>query len=30
MSLDRVMDWELDPIIESLITEDLKRKLAGE
>ena len=30
MSLDRVMDGELDPIIEALITEDLKRKLAGE
>jgi len=26
MSLDRVMDGELEPIIESLITEDLKRK----
>ncbi len=30
MPLDRVMDGELDPIIEALITEDLKRKLAGE
>ena len=30
VSLDRVMDGELDPIIEALITEDLKRKLAGE
>ena len=30
MSLDRVMDGELEPIIETLITEDLKRKLAGE
>ena len=30
MSLDRVMDGELDPIIEALITEDLKRKLSGE
>jgi len=30
MSLDRVMDGELEPIIEALITEDLKRKLAGE
>lgn len=30
MSLDRVMNGELDPIIEALITEDLKRKLAGE
>ena len=30
MSLDRVMDGELDPIIEALQTEDLKLKLAGE
>lgn len=30
MSLDRVMDGELQPIIDALITEDLKRKLAGE
>ncbi len=30
MNLDRVMDGELDPIIEALETEDLKRKLAGE
>ena len=30
MELDRVMDGGLDPIIEALITEDLKRKLAGE
>ena len=30
MSLDRVMDGDLDPIIEALQTEDLKRKLAGE
>ena len=30
MNLDRVMDGELEPIIEALITEDLKRKLAGE
>lgn len=30
MNLDRVMDGELDPIIEALQTEDLKRKLAGE
>ncbi|MCI8575136.1 MAG: peptide chain release factor 1 [Bacilli bacterium] len=30
MSLDRVMDGELEPIIEALITEDLRRKLAGE
>ncbi len=30
MSLDRVMDGEVEPIIEALITEDLKRKLAGE
>lgn len=29
MSLDRVMDGELDPIIEALVTEDLKLKLAG-
>lgn len=30
MNLDRVMDGELEPIIDALITEDLKRKLAGE
>ena len=30
MSLDKVMDGYLDPVIEALITEDLKRKLAGE
>ncbi len=30
MTLDRVMDGELEPIIEALITEDLKLKLAGE
>ena len=30
MALDRVMDGDLDPIIEALITEDIKRKLAGE
>lgn len=30
MELDRVMDGGLEPIIEALITEDLKRKLAGE
>ena len=30
MTLDRVMQGALDPIIEALITEDLKRKLAGE
>ena len=30
MSLDKVMDGNLDPVIEALITEDLKRKLAGE
>ncbi|MCI8467226.1 MAG: peptide chain release factor 1 [Bacilli bacterium] len=30
MSLDRVMDGEVEPIIEALITEDLRRKLAGE
>ena len=29
MSLDKVMDGDLEPIIEALITEDLKRKLAG-
>ena len=29
MSLDRVMDGELDPIIEALITEDMRLKLAG-
>ena len=29
MSLDRVMDGELEPVIEALITEDLKLKLAG-
>lgn len=30
MDLDRIMDGAIDPIIEALITEDLKRKLAGE
>jgi len=30
MSLDRVMDGDLEPIIDALITEDLKRKLSGE
>lgn len=30
MQLDRVMEGELSPIIEALITEDQKRKLAGE
>ena len=30
MNLDCVMDGELEPIIDALITEDLKRKLAGE
>lgn len=30
MELDRVMDGGVEPIIEALITEDLKRKLAGE
>ena len=30
MTLDRVMDGELDPIIEALQTEDLRLKLAGE
>ena len=29
MSLDRVIDGELEPIIEALQTEDLRRKLAG-
>ena len=29
-NLDRVMEGELDEIIEALITEDQKRKLAGE
>lgn len=30
MSLDRIMDGELEPIIEALQTEDLRLKLAGE
>ena len=30
MELDRVMDGHLEPIIEALITEDLRLKLAGE
>ena len=30
MELDRVMDGHLDPIIDALINEDLKLKLAGE
>ena len=30
MNLDRVMDGDLEPIIDALITEDLKRKLAGD
>lgn len=30
MQLDRVMEGELSPIIEALITEDQKRKLSGE
>ena len=30
MTLDRVMDGELDPIIDALQTEDLRLKLAGE
>ncbi len=30
MNLDKVMDGDLEPIIDALITEDLKRKLAGE
>jgi protein subunit release factor A len=29
MQLDRIMAGRLDEIIEPLITEDLKRKLAG-
>jgi hypothetical protein len=29
MTLDRVMDGDLGVIIEALITEDLKLKLAG-
>ena len=30
MTLDRIMDGELDPIIDALQTEDLRLKLAGE
>ena len=30
MNLDKVMDGEIDAIIEALQTEDLKLKLAGE
>lgn len=30
MELDRVMDGNVDPIIEALITEDMRLKLAGE
>ena len=30
MELDRVMDGHLEPIIEALITEDMRLKLAGE
>ena len=30
MSLDKVMDGDLEPIIEALQTEDLRLKLAGE
>ena len=30
MTLDRVMDGEMEPIIEALINEDLRLKLAGE
>ena len=30
MSLDRVMDGELEPIIDALINEDMRLKLAGE
>jgi protein subunit release factor A len=30
MNLDRVMDGDLDPIIDALITEDQKRKLENE
>ena len=30
MSLDRVMDGELEPVIEALQTEDLRLQLAGE
>ena len=30
MQLDKVMEGNLDPIIEALITEDQTRKLKGE
>ena len=30
MELDRVMEGNLDPIIEALITEDQRRKMQGE
>ena len=30
MALDKVMDGDLEPIIDALITEDLKRKLQGD
>jgi protein subunit release factor A len=30
MNLDRVMDGDLDAILEALITEDQRRILAGE
>ena len=30
MQLDRVMEGDLEPIVEALITEDQRRKLAGE
>jgi hypothetical protein len=30
MELDRVMNGNLSPIIEALITEDMRLKLAGE
>ena len=30
MNLDKVMEGNLDPIIEALITEDQTRKLKGE
>jgi protein subunit release factor A len=30
MQLDRIMQGKMDELIESLINEDIKRKLAGE
>ena len=30
MALDRVMDGDMHPIVDALINEDLKLKLAGE